>query len=164
MNRSIKKIINKRLRKLVGHEIIRIGPTEPSYDSAYTEQPVILEGFTKSGKMIVKYPRRLNCLFGSSQQILSTEFTDRKWRLYSRVFKKGNSKLNRWSGKKIRRINPVCFLSGYKCTMFINEPVALISASKSYLVIKVENEFLQLSQIRILRWEYANPRDWELAE
>lgn len=132
MKKSIKRIINKRLRKLVGHEIIRTAPTINGGKSHITV-PVFLHGFTEKGELIVGYKKGTwhDEFFGT--HILAIEYTDKNWMLYRRVFISDNSPLNRWKGKKIR----LCKATKNGGISFAKYPMVLVAASKRHILSKL---------------------------
>lgn len=144
MNKTTKENVN-HLRRLVGHKVIRKGPTAMHGDFSYTEDPLILVGFTEKGKIICRYAEEtfLGRIFGSRENVLPLEFTDRNWMLYSRVTKGRNSELSKWNGRKILRTRPTA-RRGDKS--FMEEPVKLIAASKYHLVVEFTSVGLEGSR------------------
>lgn len=153
MKKSIKKIIN-RLKPLVGHEIIRIKPTCYG-DFSLTNRPIVLLGFTAKGELIVQDKQFYGTKF--YERALSVGFTDWFWISYKRATKTGNSPLNKWCGKKIKRTTPV-FLQFGKDESFMNNSYILLHASKHHVVLG------DRTKERILDCRYAKPEDWALDE
>lgn len=151
------------LRKFVGHKVVRTKRTARTGDGSYTDTVLILRGFTEKGEVIIQYAEgtfERRC-FGPVEEVLPIEFTDRNWKLYSRVRKVPDSELNKWRGKKIRRTTPT--IGGDRS--YMREPVKLIAASRYHLIIEYTEAmgWLQGTQ-QLLRYEFANPKEWELAE
>ncbi len=107
MNKATKRTVNY-LRKYVGHVIIRTKETTVIADFSYTDSPIILKGFTEEGELIIQYAEGTleRRSLGSEERILPLRFTDRNWKLYSRVRRVQDSELKKWVGKKIRRTTP----------------------------------------------------------
>ena len=151
MKKTMKKTI-KRLNKYIGKEIIRTKPTCEG-DSSYTSHAILLLGFTAEGK--IRYREStLSWLSGNKEKILPTSFTDMNWITYKKALRSGGTNLSKWKGKKIRRINPTAMGS----KSYINEPVTLLSASKSHMVVKRDDGFES-----VLDQSYTKFEDWIIA-
>lgn len=154
MKKTTKKFV-KRLERYIGKEIIRIRQTYFSGDFSFTdEDPVILLGFTPKGEMIVKYTRFMATV--RETDILPLEFTDDLWISYKKAITAKNNCLNKWQGKKIRRLCPTK-RTGDRSFMKGKAPT-LISASRHHVVIKSDLEKY------VLNSDFANPNEWVLAE
>lgn len=161
MNKAIKKNVNY-LCKLVGHKVIRTKPTAVGGDFSYTSEPLILKGFTKEGRIICQYAEETfgTRFFGSKERILPLSFTDRNWKLYSRILKVADSELSKWKGKKILRTKPT---ARTQSRSFMDKPAKLIAASKYHMIVEFTRPDLQGVQC-ILNCDYTNPKEWKLAE
>lgn len=158
MKRSAKKVINY-LRQFVGHEMLRTKPA--CGDWSFTDDsPLLLVGFTSDGCIRYRYTGSDAKIMGYQEHVLPIHFTDRNWVTYKRALKAKGNKLNEWKGKKIRRIRPNTF--GDKSFMEDEAPT-LISASKHHMVIMHNDSYLK-GRKTVLRSDYMNPKDWELAE
>ena len=160
MKNSTRKVIN-HLRQYVGHEVLRTKPA--CGDWSYTDDsPILLVGFTSDGCIRYRHTGWEAQLFGDNEFILPFHFTDRNWITYKKALKAKGNELNEWRGKKIRRICPTSttgdrsFMSG--------EAPTLISASKHHMVIMRNNTYQKEEKSVVLRSDYMNPKDWELAE
>lgn len=154
-SKTMKKTIN-RLSNYIGKEIIRIQPTyEKDWDYedwSYTEEPILLLGFTTDGRIRYKHTKEI-WLYGDREKVLPASFTDMNWITYKKALRSGGNNLNKWKGKKIIRINPTV-----KGSMsFMKEPVVLISASRYHMVVLYDNKPMVLNR------EYAEFKDWILA-
>lgn len=159
MKKSTRKVIN-HLRQYVGHEVLRTKPA--CGDWSYThDEPLLLVGFTSDGCIRYRHTGIDAQLLGDRELVLPIHFTDRNWITYKKALKAKGNELNKWRGKKIRRIRPTStcgdrsFMSG--------EAPTLISASKYHMVI-MYNDFGLKGTKSVLRSDYMNPEDWELAE
>ena len=153
MKKSKKKIINS-LKKYVGLEILRVRPTTETNDWSYTDSLIILLGFTYDGCIICKEKHLESKKFNTKPIVLPIEFTDRSWITYKKALRPKNNELNKWRGKKIKRINPTPFDE----RPFMHEYPVLVSASKYHMVIKIDGE------IKVLKPAYANPEDWQVVQ
>lgn len=149
-NKTMKKTIN-RLSKCIGKEIIRTNPTYDG-DGSYIEKPILLLGFTTDGRIRYRHTT-FSWLFGDEEKTLPISFTDMNWITYRKALRSGGTKLSKWKGKKIRRIKPTAM--GDKS--FMDEPVTLLCASKSHMVVKdYRSEF-------VLDQRYTRFEDWIIA-
>ena len=162
MNKTIKKTVNS-LKRFIAHTIIRTRETEIVGDFSYTDIPLILRGFSAKGEMIVQYANQTfeRKVFGSTEHTLPIYFTDHNWKLYSRIKRVSDSELSKWIGKKVRRTVPT---KNFGDRSFMDKPVTLVAASKYHLIIKREDSLWGTTDLYTLRYEYADPREWELAE
>jgi len=165
MKKSTRKTV-ERLKMYIGQDIVRTRPTQKIGDCSYTDEALTLIGFTPSGEMIVKNPEGSfgARVFGTKPEILPIYFTDTAWITYKKATKaKGNS-LNKWKGKRIRRICPTAHVGdrSYMCDFGEKAPT-LISASKYHIFIEHNNIGIE-GKRSLLRFEFANPNEWELAE
>lgn len=158
MKKAIKKNVNY-LRRLIGHKIIRTKETAIYGDFSYTSDPVILKGFTEKGEMIIQLPKE-SIFFKLGECKLPIEFTDRNWKLYNRVRKVGDNKLNKWKGKKILRTVPTKHLGDRS---YMDEPVKLITASKYHIIFEFTEPFLQ-GKSYCANYDFSNPKEWKLEE
>lgn len=190
MEMSAKKVIDRKLKKLVGQKIIRIGPTM-NYDWTFTEEFVILKGFTLDGRMKIQYTEGT---FSNQEDTLSIDFTDCKWIQSSMAMKpKGNS-LNKYIGQRITRVKPAVsprskgtapiFLLGsigstkgieympfnfnqseyIVDNSYMNESFekasTLVAATKHHVILESNT----VGGIIILPSYFANPDDWKPVE
>ncbi len=118
------------------------------------DSPLVLVGFTPDG--------RIKCcqILGKQERILPIYFTDRNWITYKKALRAKGNKLNKWKGKRIRRIRPTVIFGDRS---YMSEAPTLISASKHHLVI-ICNDIDFKGEKRVLSADYANPEDWELVE
>lgn len=130
--KTMKQTIN-RLSNCIGKEIIRINPT-CNGDESYMDKPILLLGFTTDGSIRYRHTT-YSWLFGNKERTLHISFTDMNWITYKKALRSGGTKLSKWKGKKIRRIEPTIMGD----MSFIKEPVTLLSASKSHMVVKYED-------------------------
>lgn len=159
MKKSTRKVIN-RLRQYIGHEVVRTKPARG--DWTYTGgSPLLLVGFTSDGCIRYRYTGIEAKVYGDQEWILPFHFTDCNWITYKKALKAKGDKLNRWRGKKIRRIRPTPTIGD--CSFMSGEAPTLISASKHHMVI-MRNDIGLKGKKFVLRSEYVNPEDWELAE
>lgn len=159
MKKSTRKIIN-HLRQYVGHEVLRIKPT--CGDWSYTDDiPILLIGFTSDGCIRYLHTGIEAQIFGYDEFVLPFHFTDRNWITYKKALKAKGNELNKWRGKKIRRIRPTS-TCGDRSFMSSNVPT-LISASKHHMVITYSGMWPEGTKY-VLRSDYMNLEDWELAE
>ena len=157
MKKSTRKVIN-HLRQYVGHEVLRTKPA--CGDWSYTDDsPLLLVGFTSDGCIRYRHTGMKARILGDEEFVLPFHFTDRNWVTYKKALKAKSNELNKWRGKKIRRIRPTsttgAFMSGIDPT--------LVSASKHHMVIMYNVYWLKGTKI-VLSSDYMNPADWELAE
>lgn len=154
MKKSTRKVISSHLKQYVGHEIIRTKPARG--DWSYTDDdPLLLVGFTSDGCMRCRKTGFDALIFGEEEFTLPFCFTDRNWITYKKALRAKGNELNKWRGKKIRRIRPTTL--GDRSYMSGAAPI-LISASKYHMVIMDNMEKY------VLRSDYMKPEDWELAE
>lgn len=159
MNSSTKKAI-KYLRRFVGHKIYR---TKPCFgDWSYTsEDPLLLVGFTSDDRIIYRRTGRSAKELGRKESVLPIIYTDCNWITYKNALKAKGNQLNKWKGRKIRRIRPTATFGDHRYMW--EEGVTLISASKYHMVIRYTNHFKEV-ETDVLRSDYMNPEDWELVE
>lgn len=160
MKKSIRKVIN-HLRQYVGHEVLRTKPTRG--DWSYTDDsPLLLVGFTSDGCIRCRHTGFEAQIFGDDEEfVLPLYFTDRNWITYKKALRAKGNELNKWRGKKIRRIRPTS-VCGDRSYMSGDAPT-LISASKHHMVI-MHNDIGLKGKKHVLNSDYINPEDWELAE
>lgn len=142
------KKIERKFKRYIGNEIIA---TRQCLRRSLTEEPSILVGITRQGKMHIIHA-------GHTITLHSSFSKDNYWILYEEALKPKNNPLNKWKGKIIRRNKPAVYVSTFSDYSFMNEPVVLVSASKHHLVIE------EWKKKFVLGPEFANPDDWELAE
>ena len=160
MKKSRKKVIKYLKKRYVNHEVLRTKPARG--DWSHTDgKPIILIGFTPDGKIKYKYTGSDVLTFGDKEFILPIYFTDRNWITYNSALKAKGSALNKWKGKRIRRIRPTGRF--YDHSYMHGEAPTLIAASKHHIVLKLNDPGLK-GLTRVLPAIYANPADWELAE
>ena len=168
------KTVPEGLKKLIGKEIIRIGPTKNG-DWSYSGTPVLFEGFTSDNKMKIKSIKEYSIVFFNEEtRELPLCFTDDKWILLEDALKAEDNKLNKLIGKKIKRIRPVYnvrFFHGrmlafdeYKedCSYMCKYgaiPPTLVSASKYHMVVK-DHDAGGNEKLVIIGPRYSNPKDW----
>ena len=159
MKRSTRKVIN-HLRQYVGHEVIRTKPVRG--DWSYTHgSALLLAGFTPDGCIKYRHTGREARSFGDEEFVLPIWFTDRNWITYKKALRAKGNKLNKWKGKKIRRIRPTATFGD--CSFTSGEAPTVISASKHHLMI-MYNDIGLKGKKSLLGADYAFPEDWELAE
>lgn len=158
MKKSTRKTI-KYLKRYEGHEIIRTKPV--SEDWSYTENPILLVGFTADGCIRYRETGFNLRIFGNQELVLPIQYTDRNWITYRKALKAKDNKLNEWRGKKIRRIRPTPIIGD--CSFIEASAPTLISASKHHMVIMYNDIGIE-GDISILNRDYMNPEDWKLAE
>lgn len=163
MKKSTKKIV-KRLERYVGQKIIRTGGTHHIGDFSYTENPLILKGFTLKGEMIVEYPKE-NVSFAGNKKTLPIYFTDDLWISYRKALRPASNKLNQWKGKKVRRTCCTKRIGdgSFMCKSDLEVPPTLVSASKHHVVIECNDCGFEGKRV-ILNCDFADPSEWELAE
>lgn len=156
MKKSIKKTVNY-LKQYIGHEILR---TKPSYgDWSYTSDSILLLGFTPDGCIRCLHTGIEAKIFKGKEDVLPIEFTDRNWITHKSAKKSKNNELNKWKGKRIRRVRP----AGYDRSFMREEPPTLITASKHHIVIRYEDWILK-GRMKILDSRYNKLEDWEVVE
>lgn len=156
MKKSIRKTC-RYLSRYIGQEIIRIVPAryeDGSTDLYYVKYPVLLIGFTPKGEMKIRYTGIMAKVYGNEEYILPLSFIDRNWVTYKKACKAKNNELNKWKGKKIKRVRPV----GRVDRTYMDEHVTLISTSKHHMVVMVQGKKVLLDS----RW--IKPEDWILVE
>lgn len=160
MNKSTKKIVHY-LSKYIGHEIIRTKPAGRYGDWSHTDSPMFLLGFTSDGCIKCRYRR-----YGKDiERVLPLHFTDYNWITYKKALKAKGNELNKWRGKKIKRIRPTAKIhdGSFMCKFDSDAPVTLVSASKHHMVIMHNAPSLK-GNTYILNSAYVKPEDWVLAE
>ena len=158
MKKSTRKVIN-HLRQYVGHEVLRTKPA--GRDWSYTDDsPLLLVGFTSDGCIRYRHTGFEARIFGDGEFVLPFCFTDRNWITYKKALKAKGNELNKWRGKKIRRIRSTSFGDH---SFMSGEAPTLISASKHHMVIMYNAIGLKGKKC-VLSSDYMNPEDWELAE
>lgn len=165
MKKITKKIIG-RLKRYIGHDIIRIRPTFCG-DASFTGSPLTLLGFTIDGKMVVCHPSYTfeGKHLGTTSFELPIEFTDTFWISYKKALKAKGNPLNKWKGKKIRRTKPTKFNCdrSFMCEYSFEVPPSLVSASKHHVLIQY-NSFSLRNEKSLLSFEFADPSELKLAE
>lgn len=167
MKKSTKKII-KALSRYIGHEIIRTKRIDTG-DGSYTDYPILLIGFTPEGEIKYRNVMGRQNMYGDAVHILPSSFTDRNWITYKKALRAKNNELNKWKGKKIKRVCPTQNGNrAYMCEAPCGEFITLISASKHHLLIKNDNMMNNMNRLKgdekILNYEFTNPKDWILAD
>lgn len=157
MKESTRKVIN-HVQQYVGHEVIRTKPTRG--DWSHTDNPILLLGFTSDGCIRYRYTGIEARIFGNDEFVLPAHFTDRNWITYKKALKAEGNQLNKWKGKKIRRIRPAP-ISG-DCSYMYDAPT-LVSASKYHMVVMENSLGLEGKKV-VLNSSFMNSDDWELAE
>lgn len=153
MKKSTRKVINC-LRRYVGHEVLRTSPV--CGDWSYTDSPILLVGFTSDGCIRCRYTG----IDEDEEFVLPFQFTDFNWITYKKALKAKGNELNKWRGKKIRRIRPTSFGDS---SFMDGDALTLISASKHHMVIMYNGGFMEGIKF-VLRSDYMNPEEWELVE
>lgn len=95
-----------------------------------------------------------------NSKALPLYFTDNKWITYKKALRAKNNALNKWRGKKIKRVVPT--IMGDKSFMgskLSKIAPTLISASKHHMVIVDEH-----CGKCILGCDFASPDEWILAD
>jgi len=163
MKKSTRKIINN-LSKYIGLEIIRTKPTLEG-DWSYTGEHILLVGFTLDGRIRYRVSDEEALWFGNKEFILPLSFTDGNWITYNKALRAKHNELNKWRGKKIKRVcsTSTCGDCSYMSTFSQSKAPTLISASKHHIVIMC-NQICLEGEKRILGPDFANPEDWVLAE
>lgn len=162
MKKSTKKIVNY-LKRYIGHEIIRTSPTRG--DWSLTDRPVLLLGFTPDGCIICQHVGFDQKLFGNKNRILPIHFTDRNWITYKKALRAANNPLNKWKGKKIKRICPTSpvYDCSYMCVSDFDGAPTLVSASKHHMVIIFNNIGISGMQT-VLPPYFVRAEEWVLTE
>ncbi len=159
MKKSTRKVIN-HLRRYVGHEVLRTKPA--CGDWSYTDDsPLLLVGFTSDGCIRYRHTGFEAQIFGNKEFVLPFCFTDRNWITYKKALRAKGNELNKWRGKKIRRIRPTSTIGD--SSFMSGKAPTLISASKHHIVI-MRNDIGLEGTKSVLRLDFVNPEDWELAE
>ena len=159
MKKSTRKVIN-HLRQYVGHEVLRTKTARG--DWSYTNgSPLLLVGFTSDGYIRYRHTGFEAQILGDKEFTLPVQFTDRNWITYKKALKAKGNELNKWRGKKIRRIRPTSTIGDH--SFMSGEAPTLISASKHHMVI-MYNDICLKGKKHVLRSDYMNPEDWKLAE
>ncbi len=159
MKKALRKTINY-LNQYIGHEILRTKPTHGDWSYTSGDDPLLLLGFTSNGCIRYQHTGFDARILGDEEYILPLHFTDRNWITYKKALRAKNNKLNKWKGKKIRRICPTPTVGSRS---FMREPVTLISASKHHMLVMYHDYGLD-GQTTLLGADYMNPEDWILAE
>lgn len=167
MKKSTRKIIN-HLKQYIGLEVIRTKPTQGliwSGDWSHTDEPIIILGFTSDGCIRYRHSGFGKIVFGDEEHILPFSFTDRNWITYKKAMRAKNNVLNKWRGKRIRRVRPTATYGdhSYMCRFGLDRAPTLVSASKYHMVIEHHDAGLEGDK-SLLRADYINPEDWVLAE
>lgn len=167
MKKSTRKIIN-HLIQYIGLEVVRTKPKQGliwSGDWSYTDEPIIILGFTSDGCIRYRHPEREARIFGNKEGTLPFSFTDRNWVTYKKALRAKHNVLNKWRGKRIKRVRPTatCNDHSYMCRFPFQQPPTLISASKYHMVIE-HNDIGLKGHKSVLRADYIKPEDWVLAE
>lgn len=166
LNPDIIKTVPESLKKLAGKEIIRIGSTING-DWSFTNEPVLLKGFSSDNSMIIQYIKEYNIFSDERIDVLSVYFTDDNWILLEDALKSEDNELNKLIGKRIKRIRPVENLSrryihredhSYMCE-YGEIPPTLVSASKYHMFLKEYDARGNENHI-IIGPRYSNPKDW----
>lgn len=155
MKKSTRKIIN-HLKQYIGLEVVRTKPTSGitwSGDWSHTDEPIIILGFTSDGCIRYRYSN------DDRERTMPFAFTDRNWVTYKKAQRAKHNVLNKWRGKRIRRIRPTATCGDRS---FMDDAPTLISASKYHMVIEYHMIGLEGRKC-ILRSDYMKPEDWVLA-
>lgn len=158
MKKSTRKTINS-LRKYIGHEIIRTHPIHG--DWSYTDDPLLLTGFTPDGRIKYIHTGNGKNIFGSKEYILPIYYTDRHWITFKKALRPKNNPLNQWIGKKIIMTHPEP-ITGDRSFTHEECPVTLVSASRYHITI-MYNDFGLKGKKITLASRFNNPNDWRLA-
>ena len=163
MKKSTRKIVS-RLSSYVGIEVIRTKPTVTG-DWSKTDTPILLLGFTSDGRIRYRHLGFERNIFGDVEYTLPISFTDRNWITYKKAMKPKNNPLNKWRGKKIKRVRPTatCGDCSFMCRNIWDAAPTLVSASKYHMVIS-RNDSIWKGRQTVLRSDYMDPKDWVLAE
>lgn len=156
------KVTQKTLSMLEGLTACVVIRTEATVtgDISYTNEPMVLlkikESIFGTARLVVTYPS--NYIDGKAKGktlTLRPEFTDDKWITYYDAKAGGDSPLNKWIGKKIKRRKP----TKRGNTSCMKKSQELIHANQHHMVLLSEdgNEIF-------LGPDYTNPDDWILAE
>lgn len=169
MNKRIKKKEDKRvineLAKYIGKTIVRVGPTKNN-DWSYTDgDPIKVLGIDKNGKLHYQYTGKDARIYGNDEFVLPRDFVDNNWILFQDAINpQENNPLNKWIGKKIKRIRPTEYGDkSYMCKWSFEYPVTLISASRFHVFIEYNDPSFKGEKI-LLDPRMAKPEDWVLAE
>lgn len=149
---ELTKVIN-HLQQYVGHEVIRTLPA--CGDWSYTDDPVLLVGFTSDGQIRYLHTGFHKKLLGDQELVLPIHFTDSNWITYKDALKAEGNELNKWIGKKIIRTHPTS-LGDFS---YMDGDNTLISASKSHMVVETS-----ITGKVVLNSQFNNPTEWQLAE
>lgn len=188
MKKAAKKAM-KRLERYIGHDIIRVLPVtrtrcyrnecnnlikkamEVECNSVYTSVPLTLMGFTADGKMQVHFPSYTieGKLLGTQPFELPSCCIDTLWIPYKKALTAKGNPLNKWKGKKIRRIKPIKSMADSDAPF---EPWigTLVSASKHHVIleggdtVEYKGSYYIDENFKVLDYEYTNPSEWELVE
>lgn len=160
MEKSTKQVVDY-LKRYIGCKMIRTKRTEKNWDGSYTDHAIIFEGFTSGGLIKFRYTGFEAKVFGTKVRTLPLDFTDRNWITYEKALRAGGSELNKWKGKRVRRIRPTEIIGDR--SYMDGEPPTLVFASKHHVMI-MSNEPWCKGKTMLLRCDFAKPEDWELAE
>lgn len=163
MEKLNRDILNA-LEAMVNCEVIRTRPTEKG-NVSYTNEPMLLlkvkRNFTGSTRLVVTYPS--NCIDGKvkgKSTVLDAEFTDDAWITYHNAKFSGDSPLNQWKGKPIKRCRATKYgNTSWMCNNPNEKPPILIHANEHHMLLNDEN-----GKEIFLGPDYTNPEDWTLAE
>ena len=155
MKKSTRKAV-EYLKRYVGHEIIRIKPTNDG-GTSYLDMPILLTGITEQGCMRYQHIGDDCEIFGSGEGILPVDYTDRYWIDFKKALKPRHNELNKWKGRRIARTRPTA--SGQES--FMETPVTLVFASRHHVGVKVDGS---ISDFWILGPEFSNPNDWKVVD
>lgn len=155
MDKKLRKVIQS-MRPYIGQQIIRIAPAiYPSgvgvKDYSYGSEPVILRGFSSKGEARITRSDKQN----RHAHNCSISFTDRNWILYSDISCTGKSRLNKWRGRRIKRIRATKL--GDRSFMS-EEGVELIWATPYH--VNISWNFMGEPRECLLNSLYAAPEDW----
>jgi hypothetical protein len=157
MKKSTRKVIN-HVQQYVGHEVIRTKQTRG--DWSYTDNPILLLGFTSDGRIRYRHTESDAKIFGNDEFVLPAHYTDRNWITYKKALKAKGNQLNKWKGKKIRRIRPTPTCGDQS---YMHDTPILVSASKYHMVVMENSVGLEGKKV-VLNSSFMNSDDWELAE
>lgn len=153
MKRSTKKVV-KYLRRYIGCEIIRTKPAQG--DRIFMTERIKLVGFTPDGRIKYCYAGWKERIYGDKEFDLPLQFTDRNWTTYKKALRAKGNGLNKWQGKRIKRISSTPIINS-SFHMYGENPT-LISASKHHMLVMCEDGYYEL-----LDESFCNLKDWELA-
>ena len=146
------------LENYVGKEIIRTSPVNNNNWGFTSDEPIKFLGLNEEGCIRYQYTGHMARMFGTEERVLSKDYSDSNWILFSDAVKpQENNPLNKWIGKRIKRIRPAS--NGDTVFMSSIEASILIAATSSHVYIEC-----YFGKRILFDSRYAKPEDWELAE